>query len=79
MRRRLQVGAEHERFLFYRGVGRIPPPIAATVAPNGQIVVSHTRGEALGDIILFENRDGATAYTAQQTAAARAAFNRAGT
>ena len=26
----LQVGAERERFLFYRGVGRIPPPIAAT-------------------------------------------------
>ena len=44
-------------------------------APNGQIVVSHTRGDALGDIILFENRDGATAYTAQHTSAARAAFN----
>ena len=42
---------------------------------NGQIVVSHTRGAALGDIILFENRDGATAYTAQHTSAARAAFN----
>ena len=71
----LQVGAEQERFLFYRGVGRIPPPIAATVASNGQIVVSHTRGDALGDIILFENRNGATAYTALHTASARAAFN----
>jgi hypothetical protein len=71
----LQVGAEHERFLFYRGVGRLPPPIAATVLPDGQIVVSHTRGDALGDIILFENRDGATAYTARQTAADRVAFN----
>ena len=47
----------------------------ATVTANGQIVVSHARGEALGDIILFENRDGATAYTAQHTSAARAAFN----
>jgi hypothetical protein len=71
----LRVGSESERFLFYRGVGRIPPPIAATVAPNGQIIVSHTRGNALGDIILFENRGGATAYTAQKTAAPRAAFN----
>ena len=71
----LHVGAEQERFLFYRGVGRIPPPIAATIASNGQIVVSHTRGEALGDIILFENRNGATAYTALHTASARAAFN----
>jgi hypothetical protein len=71
----LQVGADEERFLFYRGVGRIPPPIHARVTPDGQIIVSHSRGAALGDIILFENRDGATAYTAQHTAAARTAFN----
>jgi hypothetical protein len=71
----LQVGTEHERFLFYRGVGRIPPPIAARVTKDGQIVVNHTRGDALGDIILFENRHGALAYTAQHTSAARAAFN----
>ena len=71
----LQVGGDHERFLFYRGVGRMPPPITARVADDGQIVVGHTRGEALGDIILFENRDGAMAYTAQHTSAARAAFN----
>ena len=71
----LQVGPDEERFLFYRGVGRIPPPIHARVSPDGQIVVSHSRGAALGDIILFENRDGATAYTAQHTSAARAAFN----
>jgi hypothetical protein len=71
----LQVGADHERFLFYRGVGRRPPPITARVVEDGQIVVGHTRGEALGDIILFENRDGAMAYTAQQTSAARTTFN----
>lgn len=71
----LQVGPDEERFLFYRGVGRIPPPIMAKVIANGQIVVSHARGEPLGDIILFENRDGATAYAAQHTTAARAAFN----
>jgi hypothetical protein len=71
----LQVGSDEERFLFYRGVGRIPPPVNVAVSPNGQIVVSHTRGEALGDIILFENRDGVTAYAAQHTFAARAAFN----
>jgi len=71
----LQIGPDNERFLFYRGVGRIPPPIEAIVTPNGQIIVSHTRGDALGDMILFENRDGATAYTAQRTTSARAAFN----
>ena len=70
----LQVGSQRERFLFYRGVGRLPPPIAATVEPNGQIVVNQTRGDALGDIILFENRDGAQAFQARRTSAARVAF-----
>lgn len=70
----LQVGAQHERFLFYRGVGRLPPPIAATVSSTGQIVVKHTRGEALGDIMLFENRDGATSYQAAQTSSAEFSF-----
>lgn len=71
----LQVGSDRERFLFYRGVGRLPPPITARVTSDGQIIVGHTRGDALGDIMLFENRDGATAYAAQHTASARAAFN----
>jgi hypothetical protein len=71
----LQVGSDEERFLFYRGVGRVPPPIHVNVTGDGQIVVSHTRGDALGDVVLFENRDGATAYTAQHTASARVAFN----
>jgi hypothetical protein len=71
----LQVGRDHERFLFYRGVGRLPPQIAVTVESNGQIVASHTRGEGLGDVILFENRDGATAFRALHTGADRAAFN----
>ena len=32
----LPVGPERERFLFYRGVGRIPPPIAASVSRMGR-------------------------------------------
>ncbi len=71
----LHVGAEQERFLFYRGVGHVPPPIAATVSTDGQIVVSHSRGEALGDIVLFQNRDGATAYQALHTSLAGVTFN----
>ena len=70
----LEVGADRERFLFYRGVGRLPPSIAASVLPDGQIAVSQTRGEALGDIILFENRDGATAYQAVRTSSAEVTF-----
>jgi hypothetical protein len=70
----LQVGAEHERFLFYRGVGRLPPPIAATVSGNGQIVVRHTRRESLGDVMLFENRDGATSFQMTHTRSAEFSF-----
>ncbi|HEX2494840.1 MAG TPA: hypothetical protein VHK24_13800 [Steroidobacter sp.] len=71
----LRVGSEQERFLFYRGIGRIPPPITARLTPDGQIMVGHTHGAALGDIILFESRDGAMTYRAWHTSAARVAFN----
>jgi hypothetical protein len=71
----LDVRGQSERFLFYRGVGRMAPPINARVMADGQIVVSHADGASLGDIILFENRGGATAYAAQQTSAARTAFD----
>ena len=58
----LQLGAEKEKFLFYRGVGGFEPPISATVAPDGRIVVRNPSGDAIGDIILFENRGGTMAY-----------------
>jgi hypothetical protein len=58
----LDVGSGHEKFLFYRGVGGFEPPISATVAPDGRIVVGNTNGDAIGDVILFENRGGTMAY-----------------
>jgi hypothetical protein len=71
----LSVGPERERFLFYRGVGRLPPHIAASVNADGQVVVSETRGGPLGDIILFENRDGAMAYQSLQTSSTSVTLN----
>jgi hypothetical protein len=71
----LQSGAEHEKFLFYRGVGRLPPPIAATVASNGDIAVRHTRGDDLGDVMLFQNRDGAVAYQRRHVTGSETTFN----
>ena len=71
----LRVGSELERFLFYRGVGRLPPQIAATVSSDGQILVRHTRGDALADLILFENRDGVSAYRAVHTASSQTTFS----
>ena len=71
----LSVGPERERFLFYRGVGRLPPHIAARVNAGGQVVVSETRGGPLGNIILFENRDGAMAYQSLQTSSTSVTLN----
>jgi hypothetical protein len=58
----LQVSSRNEKFLFYRGVGGFEPPISATVAPDGSIVVKNPTGDAIGDLILFENRRGTMAY-----------------
>jgi hypothetical protein len=72
----IQSGGEHERFLFYRGVGRLVPPIGATVGPAGHIVATNTRQDALGDLMLFENRDGAIAYQAATVVDGTFTFNR---
>src|SRR5262245_26507832 len=53
---------ERERFLFYRGVGTFAPPITATVAGDGSVLVASRSGGPIGDIIAFENRDGAVAW-----------------
>lgn len=58
----LQVGAQKEKFLFYRGVGTFPLPVAATVSDDGKIVVKKTGAETVGDLILFENRGGTRRY-----------------
>jgi hypothetical protein len=58
----LQSGSDQEKFLFYRGVGRFQPPIAATVDADGKVTVRETRGQPLGDIILFDNHQGRIVY-----------------
>ena len=56
------VGSQHEKFLFYRGVGRFAPPLTAVVSKDGRIAVDNPAGDALGEIILFENRNGRVGY-----------------
>jgi hypothetical protein len=58
----LQSGSEREKFLFYRGVGRFALPIAAIVAVDGKVAVSHPRGQPVGDVILFDNHHGRILY-----------------
>jgi hypothetical protein len=60
----IAVGAQHEKFLFYRGVGRFPVPLAARVADDGKIVVENRGGQTVPSVILFENRGGRIGYRA---------------
>ncbi len=53
----LSVGDDHEKFLFYRGVGRFPIPLAAL--ESGRNVIITNRGAKLVPFaMLFENRSG---------------------
>jgi hypothetical protein len=58
----LQSGSVKEKFLFYRGVGRMALPISATVSGDGRVAVRNRGGWPLGDVILFKNERGHIAY-----------------
>jgi hypothetical protein len=58
----LTVGDEHEKFLFYRGVGRFPIPLLARVTGIGSIAVENRGAEPVPTLILFENQEGHLGY-----------------
>jgi hypothetical protein len=58
----ITVSGEHEKFLFYRGVGRFPVALFARVAANGA-VTAETRGhDQVPFVMYFENRGGRLGY-----------------
>jgi hypothetical protein len=72
----LQAGSSTEKFLFYRGVGGFQPPLAATVAADGKVIVTSRGGDAIGDVILYENRGGTIAYDVRHGSTSRLTFDR---
>jgi hypothetical protein len=58
----LSVEDQHEKFLFYRGIGRIPVPLTARVSSDGKIAVNNVTEETIPTVILFENRGGKVGY-----------------
>ena len=62
----LQLDSDKEKFLFYRGLGGFEPPISARVARDGSVVVTNRNGDAVGDVILFDNRGGTIACRIRQ-------------
>jgi hypothetical protein len=58
----ITVGGQHEKFLFYRGVGRFPVPLAARLTEHGTVLVENRGHDAVPSVILFENRGGRLGY-----------------
>jgi hypothetical protein len=58
----LTAGGQHEKFLFYRGVGRFPIPLSARVSGSGDIEVENRGSDLVPSVILFENREGRIGY-----------------
>jgi len=54
----IAVGDQHEKFLFYRGVGRFPVPLSARLSGDGKLVVENRGTDSVASVILFENRGG---------------------
>ena len=55
----LEFNSQHEKFLFYRGVGTVPLPIAAT-ATDDKILIKTQKPVA--GVIVFENHEGHHRY-----------------
>ncbi len=55
-------GAQHEKFLFYRGVGRIAIPLSARLSTDGKLVVTNLGPDPIPMVMLFENREGRLGY-----------------
>jgi hypothetical protein len=58
----LTIGSQHEKFLFYRGVGNFPVPLSAQVSTEGRVAVANRGPQAVPTVILFENRGGRIGY-----------------
>ncbi len=58
----LEAALQKEKFLFYRGIGHFPLPIAATITEDGRVRVRNSGNDEIRTIILFENRGGATGF-----------------
>jgi hypothetical protein len=58
----VSVGAQDEKFLFYRGVGSFPSVISAALDTDGSVLVKNLSQHEIPAVIYFENRAGNIAY-----------------
>src|SRR5262249_10834983 len=55
-------GREQEKFLFYRGVGDLRPPVTVTALGGGSFAVRSAGGEPISALFLVEVRAGTVRY-----------------
>ena len=58
----LQAGGQQEKFLFYRGLGSFPIPVAATFDHDGNVLLKQNGQGEVNTVILFERRAGRVGY-----------------
>jgi hypothetical protein len=58
----ITIGDQHEKFLFYRGVGRFAVPLSARLPGDGKIAIENRGPDPVPVVILFENRGGRLGY-----------------
>jgi hypothetical protein len=66
---------EHEKFLFYRGIGNFLPPLQSRLAGD-QLILKNVGSEAISPVILFENRNGQRGWKILDTLKAEGTLTR---
>jgi hypothetical protein len=55
-------GPQREKFLFYRGVSAIQPPLSATLSSDNTVQIQNQFSQTIPSVILFERRGEKTGY-----------------
>jgi hypothetical protein len=71
----LRVGKQHERFLFYRGVGTFELPLSARL-DGGRVHLRAAAGAEPGIVVLFESRGGRTGHAWDELRGGEAVLDR---
>jgi hypothetical protein len=58
----VESGGEHDKLLFYRGVGTFDVPLRAALSADGQLLISNKGSPALPLVVAFENHGGRIRY-----------------
>ena len=59
---RTEQGAQHEKFLFYRGVSEFAVPVSAKLTADNRLLVANRIKTSMPEIILFERRGDKVGY-----------------